>query len=114
MEIETAPIVERIPFWQKIEAILASGGTPLVKKAFVTSTEWAQIAKEIGAHDPIDPTLPLPKPAPGNFEAMKIGKCLTVINAGTEDADVVALMNVAEMGDDYAIFNFKRLNYRTG
>ena len=111
MEIETT---NHIPRWQRVEAILASGNTPLVKRAFVTSTEWAQIAMEVSAYDPIDPDKPLVKPNPANFDRLRIGKCLTVINAGTEDQDVVDAMNVFELGQDREIFNFKKTNYRTG
>jgi|SRR5579859_103806 len=103
-----------IPKWQRVEAILAAGSKPLVKRAWVTSTEWAQIAQEVGAYDPVDPKLPMAKPNPANFNRLQIGKCLLVLNSGHEDQDVVDLMNIDEMGSDKAIFDFKKANYQTG
>ncbi len=111
MEIWTT---KHIPKWQRVEAILASGDKPLFKRAFVTATEWGQIAMEMAMYDPLDPKLPMTKPNPQNFNRMQIGKCLLVINSGTEDQDVVDNMNILEMGGDYATFQFRRTNFQTG
>ena len=101
--------------WQRVESILASGHKPLVKIAWVTSTEWGQMAKELETYEMIDPSKPTIRPNPLNFRQMKIGKCLTLRNAGTEDQDVVDLLNWREMGtEDKKIFEFRKTNFRTG
>lgn len=100
--------------WQRVESILAAG-RPLSKVAYVTSTEWGEIAKELEGFDVMDPSKPGIKPNPANFRQMRIGKCLLLRNAGTEDQDVCDLLNAEALGtEDKKIFDFRKLNFQTG
>lgn len=102
-----------VQVWQRVESILAVE-PQLHKVAWVTSTEWGQIAKELEGYEVTDPSKPTVKPQPMNFRQMRIGKCLLLRNAGTEDQDVVDLLNIREMGSDKVIFDFRKNNLRTG
>lgn len=74
--------------------------------AWVTSTEWAWIAFEVFKFYPgsVNPTN-------RNFRRLQIGNLL-LRNAGTEDQDVVDIMNQKELGDRAKVFAFRRDNYR--
>ena len=100
--------------WQRVESILAAE-PPMQKIAWVTATEWAQIAKELAGYEMIDPSKPDVRPNPANFRQMRIGKCLLLRNSGTEDQETVDLLNWREMGvEDKKIFEFRKNNFRTG
>lgn len=107
------PSTNHVAKWQRVEAFLAMPPA-MPHRAFVTSSEWGQIAKELETMDVEDPSKPGVKPTPQNFTRLKIGKCLTVINSRTEDQDVVNMMNRAELGADAERFEFRKNIARTG
>lgn len=89
----------------------------IVARAFVTSTEWGQIADEIADEkmEVIDPTKPKTIPNPRNFRKLRIGKCLTLCNAETEDQAAVDAANQLELGESRArLFAFRRDNFISG
>lgn len=95
-----------IPKWQRVSALLYDKN----KTAWVTSTEWGEIALELTGYDL---TQPGNKPTPKNFTQIKIGNLL-LKNSGTEDPEVVDLLNWKEIGEDYNLFTFRRDNFITG
>jgi len=69
-------------FWLKC-ASLADPAVPVT--AYLTSTQWAAISREIcslPAELLMDPTRP---PTPETFAAMRLTKNFTIVNSGTED-----------------------------
>ena len=86
--------IPEVEVLRRIAALLPQVSEPV--RYFVTSTRWGKIAQEIsneysyGLRDPIN------LPNPDNFDSLKIGKGLLVINSKTEDEDVVAYVNKAE------------------
>lgn len=73
---------------QKISALLPQGEGC---RYFVTSTHWGEIARELV----VKYASQIP-PSTQNFKRLKIGANLLVLNAGTEDAEVVNHLNEAE------------------
>lgn len=100
-------MTSHIPKWQKVSALLYDRD----KVAWVTSTEWGEIALELTGYDLSQPDN---KPTPKNFTQILVGRHLLVKNSGTEDQEVVDLMNWKEMGEDYSLFKFRKENYITG
>lgn len=80
-------------------------------RMFVTSQHWGLIADEIKAQYKSSLTDENGVPTPKNFQEMVVGKNLWVINAGTEDQEVVNTMNALEVPESFA---WKRENLRTG
>ena len=70
---------------------------PVPTIMFVTSTKWNKIAKAVKKvqRRNVDGT-----PTPDNFQDLKVG-CLTVVNSGTADEEVVNILNIpfAEAAD---------------
>lgn len=100
--------------WQRVESILAAH-PPMHKIAWVTSAEWAQIAKELETYEVVDPSKPTVKPNPMNFRQLQVGKCLILRNSGSEDQDACDMLNWVEMGaEGKKIFDFRKNNLRTG
>lgn len=103
-------MTQHIPKWTRVSSILGE----MKHKAFVTSTEWGEIAKELETYELIDPSKPGVRPTPTNFKQMRIGSNLTLVNAGTEDQETVNYMNVIELGEDLTIFQMRRDALITG
>jgi hypothetical protein len=92
--------------WQRISGLLADIKTT----AWVTSTEWAELAREIKTEYGSSVT-----PTNKNFTQVQIEKNLIVRNAGTEDQQIVNLMNQEELGEkNLAILNFRKTAWQTG
>ena len=79
---------------RRIAALIGPVAEPV--RYFVTSTRWGNIAKEIEAEYVNNLSDPTNLPKPDTFKEMHIGKGLLVINSGTEDQDVVNIVNRAE------------------
>lgn len=92
---------------QRISGLV--GDTP--SRMFLTASHWGQVADEIKRQYPSALANPAGLPTPANFKALKIG-ALTVLNSGTDDDDVVNLMN--EEDAKRANFAWKRDNLITG
>jgi len=95
---------------RRIAALVGEANPPV--RYFVSSTRWGNIAREMEMdffNELADPTN---LPNPDNFKELKIGKGLLVINSGTEDEDVVNLVNRAEA--ERCNFAKKRDSLRTG
>ena len=92
-------------FFIKQLQLIAQLVAPVPSRFFVTSAHWGMIADEIRRDYPSSLIDPLSLPTPRTFKELQIG-CLRVINAGTEDNEVVNLMN--EEDADIANFAWKR------
>lgn len=80
---------------------------PVDTLMFVTSVNWALIAKTVINNRPEL----LKDITPQNFNAMKVG-CLTVVNSGSEDQEAVDEAN--KQAADRAEFQAKRLALISG
>lgn len=78
---------------------------------FVTSLNWALMAKEMNSQYREDMVDKSKLATPSNFQVLKIG-ALTVVNSGTEDQEVVDEAN--QQAALKAKFAYKRDNWRTG
>ena len=97
--------------WTRVANLL--GITNRKIDAWLTSTEWAQLAKDVAATAADQGiTTPLTRT---NFGAeCKLGHSLTLRNSGTEDQDVVNEINWLTFGDQFPEFDWKRRNWQTG
>jgi hypothetical protein len=82
-----SPIVRRL--W-----VIAGLCAPTPSTMFVTATHWGQIAEELMREHGV-------RLSNRNFSVLLVG-CLRVVNAGTEDKDVVDVMN-----EEYAPADFQ-------
>lgn len=95
-----------VPKWQKVSGILAN----IHVVAWLTATEWGDLAKEIGEEYYSSVT-----PSNQNFTQCRIGKNLLLRNSGTEDQEVVNEMNRLELGEEnLRILEFRKLNWASG
>ena len=97
-------MTDHVRRWQLVSSLLGK----LVHTAWVTSTEWGELAAEVKGKYASAIT-----PTNKNFTQMQINSNLLVRNAGTEDQEVVNEMNVIELGGDAKVFAFRRDNWRT-
>jgi len=107
--ITPANVNEETHFIKQLQTISALIAVP--SRMFVTSTHWGQIAAEIKRQYASALADPSGLPTPKNFDRLKIGM-LTVINAGTEDGEVVNLMNEEDARN--AQFQQRRTAFQTG
>ena len=96
---------EHVKKWQHIAGLLGE----LHVVAWVTSTEWGEIASEIK-----NEYGSLVTPTNANFKQCYIGKNLLLRNSGTEDQGVVNAMNWIEIGPFADQFAWRRDNLITG
>lgn len=98
---------DHISKWLKVSALLGE----IHAVAWVTSTEWGEIAEELKKPDYEATTVPTNK----NFRALKVAPNLQLRNSGTEDQGVVNVMNNRELGETNArVFAWRRDNLITG
>ena len=88
----TERCVRDLAFLKRVSAIVY----PVYTTIFLTSTQWAAVAKEVAAAAPVGATTSLGrKVTPKTFEQLHIGR-LTVWNSGTEDQDVCDMLNAEQ------------------
>lgn len=110
LPITPANVNKETHFIKQLQTIAGLiGSTP--SRMFVTSTHWGQIADEIKRQYAGSLMDPAGLPKPQNFGRLKIG-ALMVINAGTEDQEVVNLMNEEDARS--AQFQQRRAAFQTG
>ena len=90
--------------WQRVRDLLGD----IQAVAYVTTTEWAELAKEINAGYSTSAS-------PKNFEQIKIGANLLLRNSHHDSQDECDLVNTTLLGEANArLFKFRRDNWRTG
>lgn len=110
LPITPANVNKETHFIKQLQTIAGLiGSTP--SRMFVSSTHWGKIADEIGRQYASALADPSGLPTPKNFDRLKIG-ALTVINARTEDQEVVNLMNEEDARN--AQFQQRRSAFQTG
>lgn len=88
--------------WFKVQGLLGE----MVHNAWVTATEWGEIAQEIADLERVGTVTA--KPLPATFKALKMGN-LTLRNSGTDDQGWVNALNTEELGPiDAAKFALRR------
>ena len=97
-------MTDHVRKWYLVSSLLGK----MKHTAWVTSTEWAEIAKEV-----VKKYNSAVTPTNKNFTQMQLNSNLLVRNAGTEDQEVVNEMNRIELGDDAKVFAFRRDNWKT-
>lgn len=80
--------------------MLVAGLLSRPARMYVTSTKWAQIAREVREEHAGDLTQPWNLPHKDNFQCLRIGR-LTVINAESEDEEAVNTANWFEVPPDF-------------
>ena len=92
--------------WQRISGLLADIKTT----AWVTSTEWAELAREIKGEYGSSVT-----PSNANFGQIKIGENLLLRNSGHDSQEDCDTANRALLGEEnIRLFAFRRDNWITG
>ncbi len=100
-------MTDHIGKWLKVSGILGE----IEATAFVTSTEWGQIAEELKKPEYEATTIPTNK----NFRALRVAKNLLLINSGTEHQIIVNIMNQRLLGEtNERLFEWRRDNLITG
>ena len=97
--------------WMRVSNLLGITGRKIT--AWITSTEWALLAKDVAAAATEQGiTTPLTY---ANFGVeCRIGPALILRNSGTEDQGVVNSMNWVTFGDQFPEFDWKRRTLQTG
>lgn len=100
-------MTEHIQKWLKVSGILGD----ISVTAFVTSTEWGQIAEELKNPDYAGTVVP----TPDNFAKLRVAPNLLLCNSGTEDQETVNIINNRLLGEENArVFAWRRDNLITG
>ena len=90
--------------WQRVRDLLGD----IQAVAYVTTTEWAELAKEINVGYAT-------AASPKNFEQIKIGHNLLVCNSHHDNQDECDLANTVLLGEEnLRLFKFRRDNWITG
>jgi len=97
--------------WQRVSMLI--GSTYRKIDAWLTSTEWALLAKDVAAEATAQGIItPLTH---ANFgQECRLGDSLVLRNSGTEDQGVVNTMNWITFGDQFPQFDWKRRTWQTG
>src|SRR5579859_4841739 len=97
--------------WQRVSNLLGLTGRKIT--AWLTSTEWALLARDVAAEAASQGILtPLTH---ANFgKEVSLGHSLVLRNSGTEDQGVVNAMNWIAFGDMFPEFDWRRRNWQTG
>lgn len=93
--------------WKRVSALLGN----LHAVAWLTTTDWAQLAAEVNAEIPLDDVR---RATNANFKQCYVGTNLLLKNSGTDDQGVVDAMNWIEIGDKFPEFDFRRRTWITG
>lgn len=96
-----------VEYYRTIAALIGQVPTTV----FVTSTDWAIFAKELNEQYRGHYVNPLVLAKPGNFARAAFGST-TFVNAGTEDQEVVNVLNAESA--ELANFAWKRRELATG
>ena len=97
--------------WTRVANLL--GITNRKIDAWLTSTEWAQLAKDVAA-TASDQGITTPLTRANFGQECKLGHSLTLRNSGTEDQGVVNSMNWIAFGDQFQEFDWRRRTLQTG
>ena len=97
--------------WLRIDNLLALTGRKVT--AWLTSTEWALLAKDVGSIA-TDQGITTPLTHANFGEEVKLGPALILRNSGTEDQGTVNAMNWVTFGDQFPQFDYNRRTLQTG
>jgi len=108
MPEESPRKTKHIDRWLKVSGLL---GDDLDVTAFVTATEWGQIAEELKHPDYEATTIPTNR----NFSRLRVAKNLLVVNSGSEDQRAINIINQRLLGpENERMFEWRRDNLITG